>query len=35
MHRAHTGTAVLGQLKKGQQNRATALGSCQVTANFF
>jgi hypothetical protein len=29
--RAHTQTTVLGQLKKGQQNRATALGSCQIT----
>jgi hypothetical protein len=26
---------VLGQLKKSQQNRATALGSCQITGIFF
>jgi hypothetical protein len=30
--RAHTEATVLGQLKKGQQNRATALISCQITA---
>jgi hypothetical protein len=35
-NRAHTQTAVLDQLKKSQQNRATAfVGSCQITANFF
>jgi hypothetical protein len=33
--RAHTETAVLGQLKKTQQNRATAFGSCQITRIFF
>jgi hypothetical protein len=33
-NRAHTQTMVLGQLKKSQQNRATAFGSCQITANF-
>jgi hypothetical protein len=34
-NRAHTQTTVLDQLKKSQQNRATAFGSCQITANFF
>jgi hypothetical protein len=34
-NRAHTQTAVLDQLKKSQQNRATAVGSCQITANLF
>jgi hypothetical protein len=29
---AHTETTVLDQLKKSQQNRATAFGSCQITA---
>jgi hypothetical protein len=33
--RAHTQTTVLDQLKKSQQNRATAFGSCQITAIFF
>jgi hypothetical protein len=32
---AHTQTAVLDQLRKSQQNRATAFGSCQITAIFF
>jgi hypothetical protein len=32
--RAHTQTAVLDQLKKKQQNRATAPGSCQITGIF-
>jgi hypothetical protein len=31
-NRAHTETTVLDQVKKSQQNRATALGSCQITA---
>jgi hypothetical protein len=30
--REHTRTAVLDQLKQSQQNRATAFGSCQITA---
>jgi hypothetical protein len=35
-NRARTETpTVLGQLKKSQQNRTTASGSCQITANFF
>jgi hypothetical protein len=34
-NRAHAQTAVLDQLKKSQQNRATAWGSCQITGNFF
>jgi hypothetical protein len=34
-NRAHTQTAMLDQLKKSQQNRATAFGSCQITANIF
>jgi hypothetical protein len=33
--RAHTGTTVLGLLKKSQHNRATAFGSCQITVIFF
>jgi hypothetical protein len=33
-NRAHTETMVLGQLKKSQQNRATAFGSCQITGIF-
>jgi hypothetical protein len=33
--RAHTETAVLGQLKKNQQDRATAWGSCQITGKRF
>ena len=34
-NRAHTQTAVLDQLKKSQQNRATAFGSCQITGKSF
>jgi hypothetical protein len=34
-NRAHTQTAVLGQLKKSQRNRATAFESRQVTAKRF
>jgi hypothetical protein len=34
-NRAHTETTVLGQLKKSQQNRATAWGSCQITGKRF
>jgi hypothetical protein len=34
-NRAHTETTVLGQLKKSQQNRAPAWGSCQITAKRF
>jgi hypothetical protein len=34
-NRAHTETTVLGQLKRNQQNRATAFGSCQITAKTF
>jgi hypothetical protein len=34
-NRAHTETTVLGQLKKNQHNRATAFGSCQITAKTF
>jgi hypothetical protein len=30
-NRAHTETTVLGLLKKSQQNRAPAWGSCQIT----
>jgi hypothetical protein len=30
--RAHTQTTVLGQLKKSQQNRASALSSCKIPA---
>jgi hypothetical protein len=33
--RAHTETMVLGQLKKSQQNRATAFESRQITAKRF
>jgi hypothetical protein len=33
--RAHTQATVLGQLKKTQQNRATAPGSRQITAKRF
>jgi hypothetical protein len=33
--RAHTETTVLGQLKKGQQNRAPAWESCHITAKRF
>jgi hypothetical protein len=32
---AHTQAAVLGLLKKSQQNRATALSSCQITGESF
>jgi hypothetical protein len=34
-NRAHAETTVLTQLKKSQQNRATAFGSCQITAIYF
>jgi hypothetical protein len=34
-NRAHTQTTVLDQLKKSQQNRATAFGSCQITGKCF
>jgi hypothetical protein len=34
-NRAHTQTTVLDQLKKSQQNRAIAFGSCQITAKLF
>jgi hypothetical protein len=36
-NRAHTQTTVLDQLKKSQQNRATAFGSCscQIAGVFF
>jgi hypothetical protein len=37
-NRAHTQTMVLDQLKKKpaeSRYRATALGSCQITANVF
>jgi hypothetical protein len=34
-NRAHTQATVLGQLKKSQQSRATALGSRQITGKRF
>jgi hypothetical protein len=34
-NRAHTQATVLGQLKKSQQNRATASGSRQITGKRF
>jgi hypothetical protein len=34
-NRAHTETTVLDQVKKSQQNRAPAWGSCQITARRF
>jgi hypothetical protein len=34
-NRAHTETTVLDQVKQKQQNRATAPGSCQITAKTF
>jgi hypothetical protein len=34
-NRAHTETTVLDQVKKSQQNRAPAWGSCQITGKRF
>jgi hypothetical protein len=31
----HAATSAIGQVKKSQQNRAAALGTCQITAKFF
>jgi hypothetical protein len=35
LKRSQAATTAIGQVKKKQQNRAAAFGTCHITAGFF